>query len=97
MTLGALSESRQAAALMEGANLAQETMDHLAAHRWSDNIAQRDCVPGGIVERTKGNYRVRISSEWQDIPQLLKVGVEVIWTERGNPYQYKLESFYALE
>jgi len=97
LTVGALSESRQATALMEGANLAQETMDHLAAHSWSENITHRDCIPGGVVEGTKGKFHWLICSEWHDIPQLLKVSIEVVWTERGNPYQYKLESLYAVE
>jgi len=97
LTVGAVSESRQASTLMEGANLAQETMDRLATHAWSDNIARRDCIPGGTVEGTEGKFHWVICSEWHDIPELLKVSVEVFWTERGNPFQYKLESLYAVE
>ncbi|MCO1600076.1 hypothetical protein [Desulfosporosinus nitroreducens] len=97
LTVGALSESRRATTLMEGANLAQATMDHLAVHNWSDNIADRNCIPGRAIEGTDGKFRWIICSEWHDTPQLLKVSVEVIWMERGNPYQYKLESLYAVE
>ncbi|HBV89034.1 MAG TPA: hypothetical protein DEF42_20880 [Desulfosporosinus sp.] len=97
LTVGALYESGQASNLMEGANLAQSKMDRLAAHEWSDNFARRDCVPGGIVEGTDGRFHWLIRSEWHDSPELLEVGVEVHWMERGHPYQYKLESLYAVE
>lgn len=97
LTVGALSEARQAASLMEGANLAQETMERLAARKWRDNIARRDCIPGGVVEGTKEQFEWQICSEWHDIPQLLKVSVKVRWTNQGNPYQYTLESLYAVE
>jgi len=95
--MGAVSEARKAATLMEGANLAQETMDRLAADVWSKNIAQRACIPGGTVEGKEGKFHWLIHSEWHDIPELLKVSVEVRWLERGNPYQYKLESLYAVK
>ncbi|MBP1759708.1 MAG: hypothetical protein H6Q63_625 [Firmicutes bacterium] len=97
LTVEAVSESRRAMNLMEGANFAQETMDRLAANAWDDNIAQSVCIPGGIVEGTEGKLHWLIRSEWHDIPDLLKVSVEVRWTERGNPFQYKLESLYAVE
>ncbi|AET66682.1 hypothetical protein Desor_1007 [Desulfosporosinus orientis DSM 765] len=97
LTAAALSESSQATSLMEGANLAQETMDQLAAHSWSENIACGDCIPGEAVEGTQGKFCWHVYSQWQDIPQLLKVSIEVTWTERGTPYQYKLETLYAVE
>lgn len=97
LTEGTISEARQATTLMEGANLAQKKMDQLAAHAWRDNIAQQACIPGGTVEGQEGIFRWMIHSEWEDCPQLMRVSVEVRWTERGNPYQYKLESLYAVE
>lgn len=97
LTSGALSEARRALTLMEGANLAQGKMDQLAAHKWNDNISQRECIPGSVVEGREGKFRWQISSEWHDTPQLLKVSVEVTWSEQGNPYGYKLESLYAVE
>lgn len=94
---GGVSEARQATTLMEGANLAQEKMDQLAVHAWSDNIARQACIPGGTVEGQEGKFRWLIVSNWSDTPQLLEVSIEVRWTERGKPYQYKLESLYAVE
>ncbi|EHQ88072.1 type IV pilus modification PilV family protein [Desulfosporosinus youngiae] len=88
LSMGAVSEARQAASLMEGANLAQKTMDRLAA-----NV----CIPGGTAEGREGKFQWLIHSEWQDIPELLKVSVEVRWMDRGNPHRYKLESLYAVE
>ncbi|AFQ43020.1 hypothetical protein [Desulfosporosinus meridiei] len=97
LTSHALSESGKAMTLMEGANLAQGKMDQLAVRNWRDNIAQRGCIPGGIVEGREGKFRWQIYSDWHDIPHLLKVSVKVMWSERGDPYQYKLESLYAVE
>ena len=97
LTEGAVSEARQASTLMEGANLAQEKLEQLAVHAWSDNIARQACIPGGTVEGNEGKFHWLIVSNWDDIPQLLRVSVEVRWTERGNPAWYKLESLYAVE
>lgn len=97
LTEGAVSEARQASTLMEGANLAQEIMDRLAVQIWSENIATQACIPGGTVVGHDGKFLWKIHSEWGDIPELLSVNVEVKWTERGNPYQYRLESLYAVE
>ncbi|KUO78653.1 MAG: N-terminal cleavage protein [Desulfosporosinus sp. BRH_c37] len=94
---GAYSEAHQATRLMEGANFAQKTMDQLANHPWSENIARQACIPGGTVEGSDGKYYWLIRSDWGDIPQLLRVSVEVRWTERGNPSSFKLESLYAVE
>lgn len=97
LTEGAVFEARQASTLLEGANLAQEKLEQLAVHAWSENIASQACIPGGMVEGHEGKFHWLIHSEWEDIPELLKVSVEVRWMERGNPYQYKLESLYAVE
>ncbi len=97
LTEGGVSEARQATTLMEGANLAQKKMDQLAVHAWSDNIARQACIPGGTVEGQDGKFHWLIVSDWGDIPQLLRVSIEVRWMERGNPYQYELESLYAVE
>ncbi len=97
LTEGAVSEARQASTLMEGANLAQKKLEQLAAHAWSDNLSSQACIPGGKVEGDDGKFHWLIYSQWEGTPQLLKVSVEVSWTERGNPYQYKLESLYAVE
>jgi hypothetical protein len=97
LTEGAVAEARQAANLMEGANLAQKKLDQLAVHTWSDNIARQACIPGGTVEGNEGIFHWLIVSNWDDSPQLLRISVEVLWTERGNPAGYKLESLYAVE
>jgi hypothetical protein len=94
---GALVEKRQASSLMEAANLAQKEMDQLAAHSWKENINHQACIPGGTVEGIEGNYRWLISSDWDDIPQLLRVSIEVHWIERGTFAVYKLESLFEVE
>ncbi len=97
LTEGAVSEARQAASLMDGANLAQKKLEQLAVHAWRANIATQACIPGGTVEGNEGKFHWVIVSNWDDIPQLLRVSVEVRWTERGNSARYKLESLYAVE
>ncbi|MGI6118966.1 MAG: hypothetical protein ACOYIB_00050 [Desulfosporosinus sp.] len=97
LTEGAVSEARQAASLMEGANLAQKTMDCLTAQGWSENIATGACLPGDTVEGNEGRFYWQVRTDWDDIPQLLRVSVEISWFERGKPARYKLESLYAVE
>lgn len=97
LTEGAVSEARQAANLMEGANLAQKKLEQLAVHNWGDNIVRQACIPAGTVEGQEGKFHWLIVSNWDDSPQLLRISVEVLWTERGNPALYKLESLYAVE
>lgn len=97
LTEGALSEARQAAALMDGANLAQQKMDQLAVHNWTENILRRNCIPGGTVEGNEGNFHWIIASDWENSPNLLRVSVEVCWIEKGNLSRYKLESLYSVE
>ena len=97
LTESAVAESRQASTLMEGANLAQKIMDQLANHDWRDNLAQQACIPGGTVEGHEGKYKWIIRSDWDDIPQLLRVSVEVFWQDQRNYSRYKLESLYAVE
>ena len=94
---GAARESQHAANLLEAANVAQKRMDQLAIHPWRDNLAQQLCIPGGIVEGSEGRFTWQIRSEWDVNPQLLKVNVEVIWTEKGKASHYSLESLYAVE
>lgn len=96
LTEGAVSEARQASTLMEGANLAQKKLDQLAVRAWSENINRQECIPGRTVEGNEGKFHWIIASDWDDSPQLLRVSVEVRWTERGNPSWYKLESLYAV-
>ena len=97
LTEGAVSEARQANTLLQGTNLAQKKLEQLAVHQWSENIARQVCIPGGTVEGVEGKFRWLIHFEWEDLPQLLRVSVEVRWVERGNPLWYKLESLYAVE
>jgi hypothetical protein len=97
LTESSLSESRQASALMEGANLAQTKLDQLAVHTWSDNITRQACIPGGVVEGNEGKYHWLIRSDFDDIPQLLRVSVEVRWSDERKPSSYKVESLYGLD
>ena len=97
LTEGAVYEARQAADLIEGANLAQEKMERLAVHSWRENITSQACIPGGTMEGHEGKFRWLIHSQWGEIPKILRVSVEVRWIERGSPYQFKLESLYAVE
>ncbi|WP_459930437.1 type IV pilus modification PilV family protein [Desulfosporosinus burensis] len=97
LTESAVTQSRQAFTLMEGANLAQKIMDRLANHEWRDNLVQQACIPGGTVRGQEGKFQWIIRSEWDDMPQLLRVSVEVFWKGKENPSQYKLESLYAVE
>lgn len=97
LTEGAFSEARQAAGLLEGANLAQEMMDGLTVRGWRENIASGDCLPGGAITGQGGSYHWTIRTEWEDIPNLLRVTIDVSWSERGKISSYKLESLYVVE
>lgn len=97
LTKGAVLEAQQAADLLEGVNLAQKKLDQLAVHVWQDNIKQQVCIPGGTVEGSEGKYHWLIESNWDDSPQLLRVRVEVEWSNGGSPASYQLESLYAVE
>ncbi|WP_291300800.1 hypothetical protein [Desulfosporosinus sp. BICA1-9] len=97
LTESAVTQSRQATTLMEGANLAQRIMDRLANHDWRDNLARQACIPGGILEGNEGKFQYIIRADWYDMPQLLRVSVEVFWRGKGSDPQYKLESLYAVE
>ena len=97
LTEGALYESRQGATLLEGANLAQKKMDQLAVQVWNNNITRQDYLPDGTVEGNEGQFHWLIVSDWDDTPQLLRISVEVRWSEGGNPAWYKLESLYDVE
>lgn len=97
LTEGALTQARQATALMEGANLAQETMDQLAVNSWSENFISGACIPGGLVEGREGKYHWVIESNWEDIPQLLRVSVLVRWRDQDTPFEYELECLYEVE
>jgi len=90
------AESAGAGPNADAARLGPE-LEQLAAQNWRDNIARNACIPGGTVEGNEGKFQWVIHSEWGDIPELLRVSVEVRWTERGNPYHYVLESLYAVE
>ncbi|WP_088226375.1 hypothetical protein [Desulfosporosinus sp. FKB] len=93
----ALVEAHQSLSLMEAANLAQKKMEQLAAQSWRDNIDAQRCLPGGIVEGNEGNFQWRIDSNWDDIPQLLRVKVNVHWIERGTSEYYQIESLFEVE
>lgn len=98
LTEGAIAQSRQASTLMEGANLAQKTMDQLAIHDWRDNFARQACILDGTVEGQEGKFQWIIRANWEDeMLQLLRVSVEVFWIEKGSYSQYKLESLYAVK
>ena len=97
LTESAVAEARQAADLLEAANLAQKTMDSLTVRGWPENIAAGVCLPGSIVTKQEGKFRCQISTVWDEVPQLLRVSVDVHWLERGTPIIYKLESLYAVE
>ncbi len=97
LTEEAIFETHQVSSLIEGANLAQSIMDQLAAHSWRDNIASQACIPGGVVQGSEGVFHWFIRSDWADMPQLLKISVEVHWAERGNEGRYQLESLYEVE
>ncbi|MHB1653762.1 MAG: hypothetical protein ACYCVD_15000 [Desulfitobacteriaceae bacterium] len=97
LTEGTLWTTRQAAYLTEGANYAQKHLESLAAHKWEDNLAQGKCIPGGLVEGDDGNFHWLIRSDWDPLPDLLRISVEVRWLEDSHLRSYLLESAYHVE
>ena len=94
---GALNETREAASLAAAANLAQSRMEELAAHGWRETINSQACIPGGTVEGSEGAFHWIIRANWDDIPQLLRVNVEVRWFEQGVPVSYQIESLFEVD
>lgn len=94
---GALKETQQAVNLTNSANLAQSLMDQLGANSWQDNLVQGKAIPGETVQGQDGQFAWSIHSEWDTLPNLLRVSVEIRWVERGLERSYRLESMYVTE
>ena len=94
LSAAALQETHEAVVLNQAANVAQSTLDSLAAVPWAENLATGACVPGGSVEGSTGRFSWKLTSDWYTSPNLLRVTVEVSWVERGKSRTYTLESVY---
>lgn len=98
LTEGAIHETQQALNFTEAANLAQNLMEDLSAHPWSDNFARQRCVPGASVDGSKGRFQWSITSDWQDpdqVDELLKVQIKVSWQENGKEKSYTLDTLFS--
>lgn len=90
----AVRESNQAIHLIEAANIAQETMEKLAANSWQENISLGRCIPGIQVQGAEGAYNWAVKSLWDNPQGLLRVSVVVEWMEQGKKFSYTLETLY---
>jgi hypothetical protein len=95
LTEGAVQETQQVFNLTEAANHAQSIMEDLAAHPWSENLAEGRCIPGARVSGEDGRFEWQVYSEWEIPDELLRVQVEVFWQEKGQSRSYILDTLYS--
>jgi hypothetical protein len=96
LTEGAIHETQQALNFTEAANTAQNLMEDLSAHSWSENLTERRCIPGENVEGENGRFSWRIFSDWETPGELLKIQVTVIWKENGRDQSYSLDTLFSM-
>lgn len=94
---GAIQETQQALNFTEAANLAQDVIEGLSVHSWSENLTEGRILPGEEVQGEKGRFSWRIFSEWETPGALLNVQVTVFWQERGIEQSYMLSTLFALD
>lgn len=94
---GAIRETQQAANLNQAANIAQGVLEDLNSRPWPENLAEGACVPGGLVEGQEGNYRWSLQTNWDTLPTLLRLNLEINWQDQGQIRKYSLESLYNVE
>lgn len=94
LTEGANQETQQVFNRTEAANRAQNLMENLSAHSWSENLAVGRCIPGGSVEGRDGQFQWEIVSDWEIPSELLRVQVIISWRERGKVQNYALHTFF---
>ncbi len=87
-------ENQQASNLSQAMNIAQKSMERLAGRSWTENIANSECIPGGVVMGREGLFEWTLYAEWDTFPDLLEIETEVKWLERGITRSYRLGSLY---
>jgi hypothetical protein len=97
LTEGATREAQQVINLTEAANHAQDLMEELSAHSWTDNLAIGRCIPGETVEGQKGRFQWKIFSKWNNPGELLSVEVEILWKEQGKIQNYTLITLFSVK
>ncbi len=90
-------QNQQVANLTQAMNLAQNSMERLAGRSWTENVANGECIPGGVVMGSEGLFDWKISAEWDRFPDLLEIETEVKWLERGKIQRYHLGSLYHVD
>lgn len=97
LTESALAEAGQAEDLTKAANIAQQQLEGLQGCSWTENFAQGRCIPGEVVRGEEGRFHWSVFSEWDGLPDILHIKVEVLWPERRKKSSYQLESVYHVE
>jgi Tfp pilus assembly protein PilV len=97
LTQGAIQENQEVFNLTEAANFAQNLMEELSAHPWSENLSQGKCIPGENVEGQDGRFQWKVNSEWEVPNELLKVQITVYWKEKGKVQNYSLDTLFSVQ
>ncbi|MHB8124040.1 MAG: type IV pilus modification PilV family protein [Desulfitobacteriaceae bacterium] len=90
-------ENQQSANLTQAMNIAQKSIERLAGRSWAENIANRECIPGGAVVGSEGLFDWTLYAEWDVFPELLEIQTEVKWLEKGKIRSYRLGSLYHVD
>jgi hypothetical protein len=90
----AIRETREAITLNQAVNLAETTLEKLAADSWRENILSGACVPGGRIQGSEDGFRWTFEADWTGPAGLLRVCLSVEWQEDGKSKIYVLESLY---
>jgi len=97
LTEAAVQQTQEGKNLIEAANLAQSIMDELANQGWGDKLAAGLYVPGNPVEGESGIFHWTVTTEWDGVPSLLRVNVEVSWPESGGSQSVVLRGMFDVE
>ncbi len=90
-------QNQQVTNLTQAMIMAQRSMDRLAGRSWTENIANGECIPGGIVEGNEGFFDWAVYAQWDNYPVLLEIETEVKWLEKGKIRSYRLGSLYHVD
>lgn len=97
LTEASYIKSQQASNLTKAVNIAWKTMERLSARSWTENLTQKDCIPGDTVVGSEGLFEWTIYADWDVYPELLEVETEVKWLENGKVCSYRLGSLYYVD
>lgn len=84
--------SEENANYLHAVNLARSTLDELFADFKKKNGIIHNYIQNDITDRVEDRFQRIVRADWEEIPGLLSLTVEINWDERGKSRTYRLES-----